>query len=163
MLIGLVAMLGAAMGVADDNAIKEYPGGWSLYRNSDNCALLRTYAGDTILRVSYFAKEDTARVAIVDKALSGVRDGGDYQFSLLFVNGDTIDKGWGQIKLKGVTLPDLGSGYKFSVAGKTFMADLAKNKLFGLMDGDKVIESLKLDQVETPLIGLEACALAVAG
>lgn len=163
MLIGLAAMLGAAMGVADDNAIKDYPGGWSLYRNSDNCALLRTYAGDTIFRLSYFTKEDTARVAVVDKALSNVTDGGDYEFSLYFVNGDTIDKGWGKVKLKGVVLPSLGSGYKFSVSGKTFLADMGKNKLLGIMDGDKVVESLKLDQLYEPLIGLEACALAVGG
>ncbi len=89
-------------------------------------------------------------------------DGGDYKFQLYFLNGDAIDKGWGTIKLKGVKYPDLGSGYKFAVSGKTFLADMGKNKLMGIMDGDTVVESLKLDSLSEALVGLEACSLGVS-
>lgn len=162
-MIGWVALLGLAMGAMPaDGPVKKYSGGWDLYKNDDNCALLRSYAGDTTLRIAYFPKEDTARVAIVDGALKGVVDGGDYKFQLYFLNGDAIDKGWGTIKLKGVKYPDLGSGYKFAVSGKTFLADMGKNKLMGIMDGDTVVESLKLDSLSEALVGLEACSLGVS-
>ena len=163
MMIGLVALLGVAMGAMPaDGPVKKYAGGWDLYKNDDNCALLRSYAGDTTFRVAYFPKEDTARVSVIDGALKGVIDGGDYQFQLYFLNGDAIDKGWGTIKLKGIKFTDLGSGYKFAVSGKTFLADMGKNKLLGLMDGDKVVESLKLDSLSEALVGLEACSLGVS-
>ena len=123
--------------------------------------MLRSYAGDTTFRVAYYPKEDTARVSVIDRALRGVVDGGDYQFQLYFLNGDAVDKGWGTIKLKGIKFEDLGSGYKFAVSGKTFLDDMRKNKLIGIMDGDKVIESLKLDTLADALVGLEACSLGV--
>jgi hypothetical protein len=161
-MLSLAAALSMAMGAMPaDGPIKKYDGGWDLYKNSDNCALLRSYAGDTTFRVAYYPKEDTARVSVIDGALTGVTDGGDYQFQLYFLNGDAIDKGWGTIKVKGIRFPDLGSGYKFSVSGKTFLADMGKNKLLGIMDGGKVVESLKLDMLSDALVGLEACSLGV--
>ena len=164
MIVGLVALLGVAMGAMPaDGPVKKYGGGWDLYKNDDNCALLRSYAGDTTFRIAYYPKEDTARVSVIDGALKGVVDGGDYRFQLYFVNGDAIDKGWGTVKLKGIKFPDLGSGYKFAVSGKTFLADMGKNKLLGIMDGDKVVESLKLDSLSDALVGLEACSLGVGG
>lgn len=161
MILGLVALLGAAVGMPADGPVKKYPGGWDLYKNDDNCALLRSYAGDTILRVAYYPKEDTVRASVVDGQLKGVVDGGDYKFQLYFLNGDQIDKGWGTVKFKGIRFPDLGSGYKFVVAGKTFLADMGKNRLMGIMDGDSVVESLKLDSLSEALVGLEACSLGV--
>lgn len=162
MMLSLVAALGVALaGVPADGPVKKYDGGWDLYKNDDNCALLRSYAGDTILRVAYYPKEDTARVSVVDGALKGVVDGGDYTFQLYFVNGDVIDKGWGTVRFKGIKLDGLGYGYKFAVSGKTFLADMGKNRLLGIMDGDKVVESLKLDLAAGPLVGLEACSLGV--
>lgn len=161
-MLSLVALLSLAMaGMPADGPVKKYDGGWDLYKNDDNCALLRSYAGDTILRVAYYPKEDTARVSVIDGALKGVVDGGDYRFQLYFVNGDKIDKGWGTVKVKGIKFTDLGSGYKFAVSGKTFLSDMGKNRLLGLMDGDKVIESLKLDTISDALVGLEACSLGV--
>ena len=165
MMIGLVAMLGIAMGampVDSDGPVKKYDGGWDLYKNSDNCALLRSYAGDTILRVAYYPKEDTARVSVIDGQLKGIEDGASYKFQLYFVNGDTIDKGWGTVNFKGVKFSGLGSGYKFAVSGKTFLADMGKNRLMGIMDGDDVVESLKLDSISDALVGLEACSLGVS-
>ena len=161
MMIGLIAMLGVLGGVADDGPYKTYDGGWNLYRNDDNCALLRTYGSDTILRIAYFPKEDSVRVAVVDPELKNVVDGGDYKFQLYFLNGDAIDKGWGTVSLKGVKLEGLGPGYRFLVSGKAFLADLGKNKILGLMDGDDVIESLKLDSQTAPLDGLQSCANAM--
>ena len=165
MIVGLVALLSMAMGampVDSDGPVKKYDGGWDLYKNDDNCALLRSYAGDTILRIAYYPKEDTARVSVIDGALKGVVDGGDYRFQLYFVNGDAIDKGWGTVKVKGVKLPNIGLGYKFAVSGKTFLADMGKNRLLGIMDGDDVVESLKLDSLSDALVGLEACSLGVS-
>jgi hypothetical protein len=161
MLLSLVALLGAAVAMPGDGPVKKYDGGWDLYKNDDNCALVRNYAGDTFLRVAYYPKEDTVRASVIDGQLRGVVDGGDYQFQLYFVNGDDIDKGWGTVKFKGVKLPDLGSGYKFVVSGKTFLADMKKNQLMGIMKGDDVVESLKLDSLGDALVGLEACSLGV--
>lgn len=162
MMIGVIALLGALGGVADDGAYKSYDGGWDLYKNDDHCALLRTYAGSTILRIAYYPKEDSVRVAVLDPDLKDVTDGADYKFQLYFLNGDAIDKGWGTVNLKGVKYDGVGSGYRFLVSGKTFLADLGKNKILGLMDGDKVVESLKLDGQATPLDGLRLCSLAVS-
>ncbi|MBS0478870.1 MAG: hypothetical protein JSR79_06175 [Proteobacteria bacterium] len=163
-MLSWVALLGLAMGTmpaGSDGPVKKYDGGWDLYKNDDNCALLRSYAGDTILRIAYYPKEDTARVSVVDGQLKGVVDGGSYKFQLYFVNGDAIDKGWGTVNFKGIKFPDLGSGYKFAVSGKTFLADMGKNRLMGIMDGDTVVESLKLDSLSDALVGLEACSLGV--
>jgi len=161
-MLSLVALLAMGMGAMPaDGPIKKYDGGWDLYENEDNCALLRSYAGDTILRIAYYPKEDTARVSVIDGQLTNVVDGAAYKFQLYFVNGDTIDKGWGTVNFKGIKFPDLGSGYKFAVSGKTFLADMGKNRLLGIMDGDKVVESLKLDALSDALVGLEACSLSV--
>ena len=54
MMLGLVALLGMAMGAMPaDGPVKKYDGGWDLYKNDDIFALLRCYAGDSILRVAY--------------------------------------------------------------------------------------------------------------
>lgn len=162
MILSVIAMAAAMMGGADGSSIKDYPGGWSLYKNDDNCALMRSYDKDTVLHVAYYAGKDSTRVSVLDPALSTVTDGGKLAYKLVFLKDKALDEGWGTINASGMVLKDGSHGFSFGTKGSTFLDDMGKNDLFGLMDGDKVVESLKLDQAGSPLEGLKACAATVA-
>lgn len=164
MFLSALALASAAFagGGYANPAIKTYDGGWALYKNDDNCALMRDYDANTTLHVSYYGTKNNVRITMIDPALKDVVDNAKYKFQLLFLKGDNLDKGWGTVNVDGVVLSSGDKGYGFTTNGQTFLDDMGKNDLFGLMDGDKVIESLKLDKVGPALEGLKACAAAVS-
>lgn len=162
MILSVFAMAAAMVGGADGGALKEYPGGWSLYKNDNNCALMRSYDKDTVLHVAYYAGKGSTRVSVLDPALKSVTNDAKLSYKLVFLKDKNLDTGWGTINATGMVLSDGSHGFSFGTTGSTFLDDMGKNDLFGLMDGETVIESLKLDQVSTPLDGLKQCAATVA-
>lgn len=163
MILSVFAMAAAMMGGADSGALKEYPGGWSLYKNNDNCALMRSYDKSTVLHIAYYAGKGSTRVSVLDPNLTTITNGAKLSYKLVFLKDKTLDEGWGTVNASGMVLSDGSHGFSFGTNGATFLDDMGKNDLFGLMEGDKVIESLKLDQVGGPIDGLKQCAASATG
>ena len=161
-MLSILALAAAAMGGGDNPAIKNYPGGWDLYKNDNNCALMRSYDKDTMLHVAYYAGKPSVRVTVLDPALKSVTDGAKMGYKLVFLKDKELDNGWGTVNATGMVLKDGTHGFSFGTTGATFLDDMGKNDLFGLLDGENVVESLKLDQVSPALDGLRQCAATVA-
>ncbi|MDB5696861.1 MAG: hypothetical protein JWN21_2404 [Sphingomonas bacterium] len=152
----LVALL---LAILNDDG-RDVGRGWTLFKNEDDCALVRSYEGDTLLRVAYTDGLNDGYVTIADPAFKSIEQGKEYKLKLIFVNGKRLDDGWGEVTGHGFRKDDL-TGVSFKLSGDTLLNDIASNALLGIFRDDVVVASLRLDGSAAATTELKACAREV--
>ena len=78
----------------------------------------------------------------------------------MFVRGEELDKGWGDINADGIRIGDDG-GLAFSVKSADLLKDIASSRIFALYLYDNIVASLSLTKSAPAVEALRACAKKV--
>lgn len=153
----VLASIAAMIGFED---VQHLPRNWNVYKNEDNCALMRTYEGDAMLRISYSSGSETVWLTISDPAFKSIESKKKYPLKIIFLNGEKSDFGWGTVDATGIQAEGL-SGFTFKLTAAPILADIRANAVLGVMREDRVVASLKLDGSDLGIEALKVCALRV--
>ena len=87
---------------ARDSELYAKVGGWSVFRNSDDCNLIASFDRNTDLYISYTVGTNNVTVLINDPAFKSVKDDQKYPVSIYFKKNGRLDDGWGDMDAVGL-------------------------------------------------------------
>ncbi|QIG81140.1 hypothetical protein [Stakelama tenebrarum] len=135
-------------------------GGWSVFKNPENCRAIGSFDGDTHLAVGYYPADDRVMLVVIDSDFT-MSNGQELQYKMYFAQGDTLNDDWGTVTAYGLRMDNGNNAFRLSLDGNDFLEDFGDNELIGFFTGDDLVISLRLERSAEIESKLRQCGASI--
>lgn len=159
----VMLVFSSSVSPAESKEAERHVGGFSLYRNDDNCTIIASYTDGESVLVRYDGKTKDVNIAFTNKNATSLTENDEKKIKIYFVDGKKLDDGWGETSFS-VSIENNGTRMLVSQPmDAQLLDDFAKNDAVGFFYGDKMIASYTLKGSGEAIPALKTCAMQVAG
>ncbi|WP_109807619.1 hypothetical protein [Sphingosinithalassobacter portus] len=135
-------------------------GGWSIFKNPDNCRAIGSFDGDTHLAVGFYPADDKVIMVVIDPDFT-MTSNQELKYNMYFAQGDNLNDDWGEITAYGLQMDGGKHAFRVSLDGNDFLNDFGDNELLGFFVGSDLLISLRLENSAEIESKLRQCAATI--
>jgi len=163
LISGLLLISLSTVSSSQSQSPEDRIGGFSLYKNADNCTILASYSNGETVVLKYNAKTKDATLGFTNKNATSLTEKDEKGIEVDFLNGRKLDDGWGETNFSVTVERDGSRLFVSQPLDPELLTDFAKNRTIAFFYSKKLIGSYALDGSSKAVPALKACAMKVAG